>query len=284
MPHGMSGMTTYYISNEKDFEKYKENLTNGEEMKIMKWIHCQGASLEACITKNGVVVSPLIVELIGVPELTLYNCGWSGNEFYKNSFSQEIVIKAQEYAIKMGEELRKVGYKGYFEPDFLIDLDTHTLYLGEMNLRFSGFTPLINNTNISHTDIPLMLLHILEWMDFEYELDIKKLNAKWIQQESYSDLSFLHLKNVSENNVSPIKSGIYKLINNKVEYLRFAKSPNSIKDDNEAFVFSSAGKNSIIVTGDEIGGVFIKKRATINKKKLTEEAKTWVKGLTHFTK
>jgi hypothetical protein len=164
MPHGLGGQTTFFISDETDFEKHRVDITNGEEMKIMKRINCLGASLEACITRHGVVVSPLLVELIGIKEINIYQGGWSGDELYLDAFPEAIRFAAQSYTIKMGEALRKVGYKGYFQPDFLIDRGTNTLYLGEMNLRFSGFTPLVNNAPMAQRDIPLLLLHLAEWL------------------------------------------------------------------------------------------------------------------------
>jgi hypothetical protein len=37
--------------------------------------------------------------------------------------------------MQMGERLRKEGYRGYFELDFLADVETGEMYLGEMNPR-----------------------------------------------------------------------------------------------------------------------------------------------------
>ncbi len=280
MPHGMSGMTTFFISNQADFEKHQTDLTNGEEMRIMKRIRCRGASLEACIVRQGVAVSPLITELIGIAELTIYQGGWCGNEFLPTNFPAYIIQQAKEYTILMGEELRKVGYKGYFEPDFLIDEDTGILYLGEMNLRFSGFTPLINNTNLAKSDIPLLLLHLAEWLDIEYELDIEMLNERWLKVENLSPLSFLHLKNVNESLAKPIPTGIYQMNNEgKVIFVRSAISPQELLNQEEVFWFSTTGINSKIVKGDEIGGLFIRSSVTEDGQNLTNKTKAWIAGL-----
>jgi D-alanine-D-alanine ligase-like ATP-grasp enzyme len=281
-PHGMSGTTTFFISHENDFETYKADITHGEEMRIMRRINCRGASLEGCITKHGVVVSPLLVELIGIPELTVHQAGWCGNEFLPHAFPKEIVEKAKEYTVKMGEQLRQVGYKGYFQPDFLIDEDG-TLYLGEMNLRFSGLTPTINNANIAQEDIPLMLLHLAEYLNVDYELDIEALNQRWMNQANLKPLSFLHIKNIDASLAKPIPTGIYSMEEEgQIAYARMATSPQFIEADNEIFWFSSAGKDSIIEKGDEIGAFFMRSRATIDGKTLTENSKNWIKGLKAF--
>jgi len=282
-PHGMSGTTTFFISNETDFEKHRTDITNGEEMRIMKRINCRSAGLEACITLHGVAVSPMLIELVGIPELTLYKGGWCGNEFLPDAFPAHIIQLARTYAVKMGEQLRQVGYRGYFEPDFLIDEDDGTLYLGEMNLRFSGFTPLINNANIARQDIPLLLLHLAEWMDFDYHLDIEALNDRWTDQQHLSPLSFLHVKNVEDALAQPIPTGIYRMgTDGAVFYVRPATSPQSLGTDDEIFWFSTAGKHSRIEKGDEIGALFIRSRVTEDGKNLTKKAKAWVAGLKQY--
>ncbi len=280
MPHGLGGQTTFFISDESDFENHKAEITNGEEMKIMTRIRCKGASLEACITRHGVAVSPLLFELIGIPEINIYRGGWSGDEFFPYAFPDHIIQLAKEYSIKMGEELRKVGYKGYFQPDFLIDEDSNTLYLGEMNLRFSGFTPLINNANIAEQDIPLFLLHLAEWMDFDYYIDITAINECWTDQNHLEALSFLHVKNVKETFARPIPTGIYQLnVDGSVVWVRNATSPKFIEKENEIFWFSTAGKHSIIKYGDELGGLFLRGRVTTEGKELTSKAKDWINGI-----
>ncbi|MEY4934713.1 MAG: hypothetical protein RIS64_1072 [Bacteroidota bacterium] len=279
MPHGLGGQTTFFISDEADFEKHRSDITSGAEMKIMTRIHCLGASLEACITRHGVVVSPLLVELIGIKEINIYKGGWSGDELYANAFSEPMRLAAQEYAIKMGEQLRKVGYKGYFQPDFLIDTDTNTLYLGEMNLRFSGFTPLINNALMAQREMPLLLLHLAEWLEMEYDLDIKTLNHRWMTPQSIDTLSFLHLKNIYNTLAKPMATGIYRMNSDgKVIWMRSEMNPQSLKAD-EIFWFSTAGKASKIERGDELGALFIRSRVTTDGKHLTETAKAWVTGL-----
>lgn len=280
MPHGMSGETTFFIANESDFEQCKTQISNSGDMKIMKRINCRGASLEACITRNGVVVAPLLVELFGLPEINIYKGGWSGDEFFPDAFPNHIIESAKEYAVKMGEALRSVGYNGYFEPDFLIDEATDTLYLGELNLRFSGFTPLVNNTNQAQEDIPLFLLHLAEWLKIDYTLDVTALNEHWTDQKNLHKLSFLHVKNVHHELAKPIPTGIYRMESNgEVLFDRFALNPQALKSDSEIFWFSSSAQNSKIKRGDEIGAFFIQNRVTDDGKQLNANAKKWIKGL-----
>ncbi|MCB0170999.1 MAG: biotin carboxylase, partial [Anaerolineae bacterium] len=79
-PFGDSGHTTFFISNEEEWEKYAEEIIAEPEVKVMKRINCRGSAMEACVTRNGTIVGPLMTELVGFKELTPYKGGWCGNE------------------------------------------------------------------------------------------------------------------------------------------------------------------------------------------------------------
>ena len=116
-----------------------------------------------------------MTELVGFKELTPYKGGWCGNEIYPGAFNASIRKKAREYTQLFGEQLKKEGYKGYFELDFLIDQDTKEIYLGEFNPRITGASSITNHAVFALSDMPLFLFHLLEWMDQPYELNVKSL-------------------------------------------------------------------------------------------------------------
>ncbi|MFT4606056.1 MAG: biotin carboxylase, partial [Rhodothermales bacterium] len=134
-PFGDSGHTTFFISSEEDYAKHAEEIEAEKEVKIMKRINCRGSAIEACVTRHGTIVAPLMTELVGFKELTPYRGGWCGNEIYAGVFTRDIRRKARKYTNLFGDQLRKDGYRGYFELDFLIDQDTNEVYLGELNPR-----------------------------------------------------------------------------------------------------------------------------------------------------
>lgn len=280
MPYGSSGATTYFISDEADFDRYRAEITNGEEIKIMKRIDCISTGLEACVTRHGVVAAPLTAELIGFPELTVHQGGWCGNELYPDAFSPATIRQARDYTVLMGEQLRQVGYKGYFELDFLIDRNDGALYLGELNPRFSGISPLVNNASFSRKDIPLLLLHLAEWMDLDYELDTATLNERWTDQTLLEPLSFMHVNNVEEAPAQAIPTGIYRMeADGSVAFARPALNLETLTDDREAFWLGTSGKDSSIGKGEEMGGLFVRERVTDDNGQLTTKAKGWIEGI-----
>jgi len=61
----------------------------------MKRIKCRGAAIEACVTRHGTIVAPLMTELVGFKELTPYKGGWCGNEIYDNR--NEYVVLCSDF-------------------------------------------------------------------------------------------------------------------------------------------------------------------------------------------
>ena len=80
---GDSGHTTFFISNEKDWKRHADEIVGEGEVKIMKRISCRQAAIEACTTKAGTIVGPLMTEIVGFKELTPYKGGWAGNEIFR---------------------------------------------------------------------------------------------------------------------------------------------------------------------------------------------------------
>ena len=80
---------------------------------------------------------------------------------------------------RLGDRLAKEGYRGFFEVDFLVDRDTGGIYLGELNPRVSGLSPITHVTLGAYADAPLFLFHLLEYLDVDYEIDVDEINARW---------------------------------------------------------------------------------------------------------
>jgi biotin carboxylase len=107
-PFGDSGHTTFFISSEEDWDEHADEIVGEGEVKVMKRIRCRGSALEACVTRHGTIVGPLMTELIGFSELTPYRGGWCGNEVFADAFSREVRARARKLTVSFGEELRKM--------------------------------------------------------------------------------------------------------------------------------------------------------------------------------
>lgn len=282
-PFGDSGHTTFFISNEEDFKKYEEEIIAEKEVKIMKRINCRGSAIEACVTRHGTIVAPLMTELVGFKELTPYKGGWCGNEIYPDAFTPALRQKARKYTNLFGDQLRKEGYKGYFELDFLIDQDNGEIYLGELNPRVTGASSITNHAVFALADAPLYLFHILEWMDIEYELSIKAINDRWAKQEnvdSWSQLIIKHTKDTIEYVTEAPVSGIYKMFDNKhIKFERMDTHRRAVESEQEAFFLRITDKGDYLYEGADMGILVARGRMMTNDFKLTQRAKDWIAAI-----
>ena len=282
-PYGDSGHTTFFISNEEEFKKYEEEIVKEKEVKVMKRINCRGSAIEACVTQHGTIVAPLMTELVGFKEMTPYKGGWCGNEIYPNAFTPEIRKKATKYTNLFGDQLRKEGYKGYFELDFLIDQDNGEIYLGELNPRVTGASSITNHAVFALADAPLFVFHILEWMNVEYELNVKQLNQRWARQENidgWSQLIIKHTEDTIEYISEAPKSGIWKMFDNgHIQYDRMDTHRRAVESENEAFFLHIAKEGDYLYEGADIGILVSRGRMMTDDFKLNARSKAWINAI-----
>ena len=249
----------------------------------MKRINCKGSAIEACVTRHGTIVAPLMTELVGFKDLTPYKGGWCGNEIYPDAFTPELRIKAAEYTELFGNQLRKEGYKGYFELDFLIDQDNGEIYLGELNPRVTGASSITNHAVFALADAPLFVFHILEWMDVDYKLDIKAINERWANQnniDEWSQLIVKHTEDTIEYVTGAPKSGIYKMFDNgHIQFDRLDTHRRAVETENEAFFLHITKQGDYLYEGADMGILVSRGRMMTNDFKLNKRAKDWIKSI-----
>ena len=280
---GDSGHTTFFIKSEADFRKHEHEIVGEGEIKIMKRIDCRGSAIEACATKQGTIVGPLMTELVGFKELTPYRGGWCGNEIFSTAFPPKARNQARELTFKFGEQLRKEGYRGYFELDFLIDKKTGDLWLGELNPRISGASSMTNHAAFAHADAPLFLFHLLEFSGKQFKLDVEELNARWADPDmidSWSQMVIKHTDDSVDIITHAPESGIYKM--NKdgtVSFDRFDYHRRAVESEDEAFFLRILAPGDYRYEGADLGILVTRGRSMTKGFKLTEKSKRWIDGI-----
>lgn len=281
--YGDSGHTTFFIKSRKDFEKHQDDIIGHGEIKIMKRINCRGSAIEACATKHGTIVGPMMTELVGFPELTPYRGGWCGNEIFAGAFSRKVRDQARDYTVKFGQQLVKEGYRGYFELDFLIDQQSSNIYLGELNPRITGASSMTNHAAFAHADAPLFLFHLLEFSGVPFELDIEELNARWAEPEnidSWSQLVIKHTENSVDILTEAPDSGIWKMHpDGQLEYDRFDYHRRAVDSSDEAFFLRILKPGDYRYEGADLGILVTRGRLMDSHFQLTEQAKQWIAGI-----
>jgi len=282
-PFGDSGHTTFFIKSEEDYKKYAKEIEAEKECKVMKRINCRGAAMEACVTRHGTVVAPLMTELVGFKELTPYKGGWCGNEIYADTFTPSIRRKARKYAQLFGDQLRKEGYKGYFELDFLIDKDNGQIYLGELNPRVTGASSITNHAVFAMSDAPLHLFHIMEWMDQPYELNVNALNRRWAKEEnidSWGQMVIKHTHDDIRRVTEAPRSGIWRMRpDGTIYFWRMDTHRRYVENENEAFFLRITRVGDWLYEGADIGILVMRGRMMTDDFELLERSKKWLNAI-----
>jgi biotin carboxylase len=281
-PYGDSGKTTFFIRGEADWDRDADDMA-GQELKVMKRINCRAAAVEAVLTRHGTVVGPLMTDLTGHPELTPHKGGWCGNDIFPEALSPEHRDRARVLTQKLGERLAGEGYRGFLEIDYLADIDTGELYLGEINPRISGVTSMTNVTAGAYADMPLFLFHLLEYMDVEYEIDVDDINRRWAEAANVDVWSQLILKDTRDDvellTQTP-KTGIWRLERpDAIAFARWGNDWHSLHDESEAFFLRVLGPGDYTYPGADLGVLVTRSRMQTDENELTERAQEWIRGV-----
>ena len=281
---GDSGKTTFFINNQADYDKVASQIECEDKVKVMKCIRCVGSAIEACATKQGTYVGPLLSEMIGFEELTPYKGGWCGNELYQSAFSTVIRADVHEKTELIGNELYQRGYRGYFEVDYLLDLDDGNVYLGELNPRITGISAMTNMSPFCQQTIPLFLFHLLEYSDAQLALSPKVYNQESLLQGAQSTSSQMIIKHTTHElqkiHGAPV-SGVYRLVNGELVLEHVSSNPVDKGDDSElAYVLRIMDKDEYAYYGGDLAIIFLNSKLTQNQgTELNNNATSWINAV-----
>jgi D-alanine-D-alanine ligase-like ATP-grasp enzyme len=284
-PFGVSGQSTFFISNEAQWQQHAAQIVAEREVKVMKRINCRSSTLEACVTGCGTVVGPLLSEIIGHEDLTPKEGAWYGNEVFPEAFPEKVRAKARDHAAKFGDQLLKDGYRGYFDVDFLIDQDNGEVYLGELNPRVTGASPVTSRAD--RAGLPLFLFHLLEFSGVGFDLDVEALNARWADPrfiDSCSELVVASIEDGPSIVTEAPPSGIWRLGDEgEVTYRRFdylGTVGTASGSEREAFFLRVTGPGDVRFRGAGLGILMTPGRLTTDDGTLNHTARAWIRGLT----
>jgi len=280
-PYGDSGKTTFFIKEEGHWARDAEHMV-GEELKIMKRINNRAAAVEAVNTRHGTVVGPFMTDLTGYPELTPYKGGWCGNDLFPEALSEEHRAVAIEHVRRLGDRLRQEGYRGFFEVDVLVDLDTDQVYLGELNPRISGASSMTNVTAGAYADIPLFLFHLLEFMDVDYEVDIDEINERWRELAAVDVWAQLIMKETVdsvERILAAPRTGTWHLDDDgSLRFVRVTNDWHDVTHEDECFFLRVYGAGDYRFKGADLG-VLVTKGRMQTADGLTQRCRHYIDGI-----
>ncbi|MCA0378355.1 MAG: ATP-grasp domain-containing protein [Actinobacteria bacterium] len=287
--YGDSGKTTYFVTDEAEFDKVADEITD-VEIKVMKRINNRPIAIEAVLTRHGTVVGPCMTEITGHKELTPYRGGWAGNEMFPAVLDDSSRHAAVELVRKLGDRLGAEGYRGFFEVDVLLDTDTGDVYLGELNPRVSGASAITNVTAGAYADVPLFAFHLLEYSGIDFDLDVDEINARWEELASEDEWSHMVIKHTASTveriNAAP-RTGRYVIDHyGRLVYSNPNLDWHSLRGADEAFFLRIYNAGDYRWKGADLGILVTKAHLEGDRGGLTLHAKYLIdaiRGMYHTT-
>lgn len=282
--YGNAGSATFFVRGLRDWDQCAGGIVGQPEIKVMKRIRNVEVCIEATVTRHGTVIGPAMTSLVGYPELTPYRGAWCGNDVWRGALPPAQTRAAREMAAKLGDVLSREGYRGYFEVDLLHDLDADELYLGEVNPRLSGASPMTNLTTEAYADMPLFLFHLLEYMDVDYELDIEAINSRWErgygEDEVWGQLIMSETSPDLELFTATPRTGMWRLNHDgRVSFARQGNDWATMLDESEAFYMRVAAPGDLRCEGAQLGVLVTRGHLQTDDYQLTERGRRWIDGL-----
>ncbi|MHA7157408.1 biotin carboxylase [Glutamicibacter endophyticus] len=284
-PYGDSGKTTFFITNESDWNQYAKNII-GEQLKVMKRINNLPVAVEAVLTRCGTVVGPILTELAGYKQLTPYKGGWCGNEMHPEVVTDTQRHRAIELVKAVGDGLNQAGYRGFFEVDVLIDTDTDEVYLGELNPRISGASAITNVTAGAYADVPLFLFHLLEYLDVDFKLDVDEINERWERLSGVDIWSHMIIKETDDIvqyiTHAPRTGNYYLDARGKLQFSRHALDWHQLQNHKEVFFLRIYGAEDYRWKGADLGVLVTKAKLQYEskgKKRLSIDARHFISSI-----
>ena len=277
-PYGDSGRTTFFIKSEAAWNKNHDDLAK-EQLKIMRRINHLPGTVEAVATRHGTLVGPLQTDITGFAEVTPYKGGWCGNDVFTGGLEKErkAVIKMAQ---KLGDQLYEAGYKGAFCMDFLLDADSGKVYLGEINPRISGASPMTNLITSTYGGCPVYMFHMLEFMGVDWELDLSTVQNRWAEFDNWSQLILKYPVDQVEMITKAPSSGIWRMDKNgNISLVRKSIDWFLVSGEDEAFYLRVYTAGDYRYHGADMGILVSRGRFQSGDRKLLPRAKQWVEAI-----
>ena len=278
-PYGDSGRTTFFIKSQADWDKHAEDMKD-EQLKIMKRINHMPGTVEVCVTRHGTLVGPIQTDITGFEEITPYKGGWCGNDVWPKIFNAKIRRELRKMASDLGDRLYKEGYKGVFCMDFLLDSDDGTPYLGEVNPRISGASPMTNLLTSHYGGVPLFLFHLLEYLDVDYDIDLRRIQNRWNEYDYWSQLVLKQTEDKVRQLTHAPKTGVWRM--DKYGGIKFDRHDldwTNVIDNDEAFYLQVYKEGDYTYKGADLGIIVSRGRMQTEKRELRERAKMWTSAI-----
>lgn len=230
---GWAGSTTFFLENRQEFNILKRQFGK-IKVKVNQFIKGKTVLNNGCVTGDGVLIGPVAEQLTAINGFTAKRGGTCGR-VWPAKLSQKQDLEIEKLTCKVGQEMQKRGYLGYFGLDFLIEQGTGKVFLSENNARFTASAPFFTKLEILEGRLPLMLCHLKAFLGESFKV------AKW--QSFRVTGSEIIVRNTAKVPVAvkeDFRPGVYRQEKGELKFLRAAYDIEGIKNQEEFFLTAAA--------------------------------------------
>ena len=237
---------TFFIKTEQDLTSAHNILAQDERFKqvqISPFIEGLSVSMLGCVTPQGVLTSPLQLQLIDIPEALhgqLATGVFLGHDWGFHSWEDKTEHEAQYIVESVGTYLADKGYKGIFGIDFIYEEQTKKLFPLECNPRFTGALPVYSLMILEQGKVPPMeFFHIAAHLGIKEPFDFEYVNKYLKKRQAISHIS-LTPKGIYEMKLK-LTAGVYSMLpdQNAIRYERPGALLSDITNSSEFLMIDS---------------------------------------------
>lgn len=230
---GWAGSTTFFLENREEFNILKRQFGK-IKVKVSRFIEGKTVLNNGCVSGSGILIGPTAEQLTALPKFTAKKGGTCGR-VWPARLSRKQNLEIERLTRKIGQEMQKKGYLGYFGLDFLIEKKTGKVFLSENNARFTASAPFFTKLEIREGRLPLMLYHVKAFLGQDVEIQ-RYRDAKMLGSE-------VIVRNTAKIQIAvkeDFRPGVYRLEKGELKFVRTAYDIEGVKNQEEFFLTAAA--------------------------------------------
>lgn len=251
---GFAGGKTFLVGSPSDFEEAIER-ARSRVLKASMLVAGMPVTVNAVVTSRGVAVGWPSYQITGKPECTSNPLGSCGNDLAFGALEGR-AREVREVAVRVGQVIGEMGYRGLFGVDLVISPRGPVLI--EVNPRMTASLPLHTVLSIEREKIPLLALHVADFLDLDLVSDMKAVEDDQERVEAASVVIY-NREGAPVQVVGELEAGVYRLDENgELAYVRTGTSISDCRSPDEVFI-SAAARGKSINPDVEIARIYLRR-------------------------
>lgn len=211
---GHTGSGTVFCENQGQFDLLVAS-SGTRLVRISRFIDGVPYTINCVVGSKGVYAGNLSKQLTGIKFLTDKQGGTVGNDFMHN-LDDNMTDRIYKQVQSIGKLMQKDDYLGLFGVDLIIR--DNEVFVIEINARQPASIPYATKLDIKRNVIPLSLIHLLEMLDIDHDIEPISYSR---QAMTNIQASQIFLRNTSDLTVTikgEVKTGVYRLQSDDMAY------------------------------------------------------------------